>query len=221
MIAQADSRKWMACLYNSFLFMEAKIMKMAKKLLAVVLTGVMALSMLTGCALGDAAKAKALENALNKADAQSGTQVVKYDHDGDLDSKAAKVFKDKFSSKKADVATAAAGAATLTAANTITVGSKIYAYSVIAAPSESADLKKASQWSASALHTALYANVKAKNHAGTELTIGASDKYLVKNFASDTADMAKVKFGVKVYDNGETGTAKKYAAIVVVELVKQ
>ena len=34
MIAQADSRKWMARLYNSFLFMEAKIMKMAKKLLA-------------------------------------------------------------------------------------------------------------------------------------------------------------------------------------------
>ena len=50
MIAQADSRKWMACLYNSFLFMEAKIMKMAKKLLALVLTGVMAVSMLTGCA---------------------------------------------------------------------------------------------------------------------------------------------------------------------------
>ena len=37
MIAQADSRKWMACLYNSFLFMEAKIMKMAKKFLAVAL----------------------------------------------------------------------------------------------------------------------------------------------------------------------------------------
>ena len=50
MITQADSRKWMARLYNSFLFMEAKIMKMAKKLLAVVLTGVMAVSMLTGCA---------------------------------------------------------------------------------------------------------------------------------------------------------------------------
>lgn len=53
MITQADSRKWMACLYNSFLFMEAKIMKM-KKLLAVVLTGVMAVSMLTGCATLDA-----------------------------------------------------------------------------------------------------------------------------------------------------------------------
>ena len=65
MIAQADSRKWMACLYNSFLFMEAKIMKMAKKLLAVVLTGVMAVSMLTGCALGDKIKENALVDALN------------------------------------------------------------------------------------------------------------------------------------------------------------
>lgn len=65
MIAQADNRKWMACLYNSFLFMEAKIMKMAKKLLAVVLTGVMAVSMLTGCALSDKIKENALVDALN------------------------------------------------------------------------------------------------------------------------------------------------------------
>ena len=46
--------KMLACLYNLSLFMEAKIMKMAKKLLAVVLTGVMAVSMLTGCATLDA-----------------------------------------------------------------------------------------------------------------------------------------------------------------------
>ena len=65
MIAQADSRKWMACLYNSFLFMEAKIMKMAKKLLAVVLTGVMAVSMLTGCALSDKVAEKKLLDTLN------------------------------------------------------------------------------------------------------------------------------------------------------------
>ena len=58
--------------------MEAKIMKMAKKLLAVVLTGVMAVSMLTGCALGDAAKAKALEKALNY-EGQKEQTVVKYD----------------------------------------------------------------------------------------------------------------------------------------------
>ena len=45
--------------------MEAKIMKMAKKLLAVVLTGVMAVSMLTGCALGDLKNEKNLLNTLN------------------------------------------------------------------------------------------------------------------------------------------------------------
>ena len=78
MIAQADSRKWMACLYNSFLFMEAKIMKMAKKLLAVVLTGVMAVSMLTGCALGDKTKENALVDALNYEGKKEAT-VVKYE----------------------------------------------------------------------------------------------------------------------------------------------
>ena len=40
-------------------------MKMFKKLMAVVLTGALAVSMLTGCALGDAAASKALEKALN------------------------------------------------------------------------------------------------------------------------------------------------------------
>ena len=78
MVAQADSRKWMACLYNSFLFMEAKIMKMAKKLLALVLTGVMAMSVLTGCALSDKVKANALVDALNY-EGNKETAVVKYE----------------------------------------------------------------------------------------------------------------------------------------------
>ena len=106
MIAQADSRKWMACLYNSFLFMEAKIMKMAKKLLAVVLTGVMAMSMLTGCALSDKIKANALEDALNsdqvksKAVAAVSTdeakkkqeENTKYDYKSELNSVVGKVW---------------------------------------------------------------------------------------------------------------------------------
>ena len=46
-------------------------MKMAKKLLAVVLTGVMAVSMLTGCALSDKIKANALEDALNNDQVKS------------------------------------------------------------------------------------------------------------------------------------------------------
>ncbi len=103
MIAQADSRKWMACLYNSFLFMEAKIMKMAKKLLAVVLTGVMAVSMLTGCALSDKIKANALEDALNsdqvktaaEATGQTAEKETKYDYKSALNSIAGDAWKDE------------------------------------------------------------------------------------------------------------------------------
>ena len=116
MIAQADSRKWMACLYNSFLFMEAKIMKMAKKLLAVVLTGVMALSMLTGCALSDKIKANALEDALNSdqvknaavAEAKDAKKTqeknTKYDYKSELNSIAGDAWKDEnvMKSGKAD-----------------------------------------------------------------------------------------------------------------------
>lgn len=103
MIAQADSRKWMACLYNSFLFMEAKIMKIAKKLLAVVLTGVMAVSMLTGCALSDKIKANALEDALNsdqvktaaEAAGQTAEKETKYDYKSALNSIAGDAWKDE------------------------------------------------------------------------------------------------------------------------------
>ena len=85
MIAQADSRKWMACLYNSFLFMEAKIMKMAKKLLAVVLAGVMAVSMLTGCALGDAISEKELLDKMNTFGAADNVKYAIEKKDGDFD----------------------------------------------------------------------------------------------------------------------------------------
>ena len=85
MITQADSRKWMACLYNSFLFMEAKIMKMAKKLLAVVLAGVMAVSMLTGCALGDAVSEKELLDKMNTFGAADNVKYAVEKKDGDFD----------------------------------------------------------------------------------------------------------------------------------------
>ena len=85
MITQADSRKWMARLYNSFLFMEAKIMKMAKKLLAVVLAGVMAVSMLTGCALGDAVSEKELLDKMNTFGAADNVKYAVEKKDGDFD----------------------------------------------------------------------------------------------------------------------------------------
>lgn len=84
MIAQADSRKWMACLYNSFLFMEAKIMKMAKKFLAVALAGVLALSVLTGC--GASVKSKDIADALTKMG-------VKVEQDKDMDKTAENTLK--------------------------------------------------------------------------------------------------------------------------------
>ena len=99
MIAQADSRKWMACLYNSFLFMEAKIMKMAKKLLAVVLAGVMAVSMLTGCAgISSRRVADELEGMLKAANDKATVKAV----DDDLANNAAKVAKDNSGALKAE-----------------------------------------------------------------------------------------------------------------------
>ena len=115
MVTQADSRKWMACLYNSFLFMEAKIMKMAKKLLAVVLTGVMAVCMMTGCALSDKVKANALENALNSDQVKNAAEATgataeketKYDYKSELNNIAGKAW-----GKESDTSGMQAGKAT-------------------------------------------------------------------------------------------------------------
>ena len=112
---QADSRKWMACLYNSFLFMEAKIMKMAKKLLAVVLAGVMAVSMLTGCAsISSRRVADELEGMLKAANDKATVKAV----DDDLANKAAKVAKqDNKDALKADAVLKAAVKTELTKDN--------------------------------------------------------------------------------------------------------
>lgn len=101
MITQADSRKWMARLYNSFLFMEAKIMKMAKKLLALVLTGVMALSMLTGCAsISSRQVADELEDMLKAANPKATVKAV----DDNLANNAVKAAKTTDGKLKAEVA---------------------------------------------------------------------------------------------------------------------
>ena len=213
MIAQADSRKWMACLYNSFLFMEAKIMKMAKKLLALVLTGVMAVSMLTGCALSDRAAANALEKALNSTSTQPEQKVV-YNYDNDLNSKAEKAFESlgaDAAARKAQLATAASK----TVLTYIKVGTKDYAYIVIGAPKTSDD-SHAENWTVSKLHgtggviydTAL----KTVSEGGSTYTVKNAEK-------STTATKAKVNFGVKLVNDGAESN-KNYYAVVVVELTK-
>ena len=213
MIAQADSRKWMARLYNSFLFMEAKIMKMAKKLLALVLTGVMAVSMLTGCALSDRAAANALEKALNSTSTQP-TQKVVYNYDNDLDKKAEKAFNslgDDDAARKNQLATAA----NKTVLTYIKVGQKDYAYIVIKAPKTSDD-SHAENWTVSKLHgtngviydTAL----KTVNDNGSTYTVKNAEK-------NTSATKAKVNFGVKLVNDGKD--SKSYYAVVVVELTKK
>ena len=201
MIAQADSRKWMACLYNSFLFMEAKIMKMAKKLLALVLTGVMAMSMLTGCALSDKVKAEAVEDALNSKGVQ-GTVDVTYKYNKDLNDEAEKVWTDATLMNK----TVSAEKTTLTKA---VIGTKNYGYVVVEVPE---DAKKNLSWvtSAGKIDTAL--NNKIDDYQNKDTT------GKVKNYAAQGADPAsKVKFGVKFVDNGKKDDQKVNYVIVVFE----
>ena len=212
MITQADSRKWMARLYNSFLFMEAKIMKMAKKLLALVLTGVMAVSMLTGCALSDRAAANALEKALNSTNTQP-TQKVVYNYDNDLDKKAEKAF-NSLGNDDAARKTALTTAAQKTALTYIKVGQKDYAYIVIEAPKTSDD-SHAENWTVSKLHGTngvIY-------DTALKTIIDNGSTYTVKNAEKSTnATKAKVNFGVKLVNDGKD--TKTYYAVVVVELTK-
>ena len=202
MVTQADSRKWMACLYNSFLFMEAKIMKMAKKLLALVLTGVMALSMLTGCALSDKVKAEAIEDALNSNGAQGSTVDVNYKYNKDLNDKAEKVWTD------ASLMNKKVSAETITLTKAV-IGTKNYGYVVVKVPE---DAKKNLSWvtSAKTVDTAL------NNKIDTWENKDTTGK--VKNYAAQNANPAsKVKFGVKFIDNGEEGDKKVEYVIVVFE----
>ena len=198
MITQADSRKWMACLYNSFLFMEAKIMKMAKKLLAVVLTGVMAVSMLTGCALSDKVTSEALEKALNKEQVQ-GTVDIDYKYDNGLNKKASKVWENEMKNKNFTLSN--------NSLTKVTVDSKDYLYYVVERPE---DYKTFGGWitAAKALDTAV--GTPAKTVSGTEVKVLDSNK-------STTSTKAKVNFGVH-YDSkkGTDGKGTKNVNYVVV-----
>ena len=202
MITQADSRKWMACLYNSFLFMEAKIMKMAKKLLALVLTGVMAVSMLTGCALTDAAKAKALEKALNDH-AQGTTQEIKYDYKSSLNSKADKIWEQEF---KKDTATVVED--TLVDVSLTDVAGKGYFYYIVEQPKN--DVKTYGAWVTAA--TDLHSEVSPK--VAKESSTAKFDKIMDHNTSTAATAKSKVEFGVSYVSKTVGGTTTKYAVIV-------
>ena len=202
MVAQADSRKWMACLYNSFLFMEAKIMKMAKKLLAVVLAGVMAVSMLTGCALTDDAKAKAMEKALNDH-AQGATQTIKYDYKSSLNSKADKIWEQEF---KKDTTTVVED--TLVDVSLTGVAGKGYFYYIVEQPKN--DVKTYGAWVTAA--TDLHSEVSPK--VAKESSTAKFDKIMDHNTSTAATAKSKVEFGVSYVSKTVGGTTTKYAVIV-------
>ena len=89
-------------------------MKMAKKLLAVVLAGVMAVSMLTGCASVSSRRvADELEGMLKAVNDKATVKAV----DDDLANKAAKVAKDEHGALKAEATLKAAVKTELTKGN--------------------------------------------------------------------------------------------------------
>ena len=180
-------------------------MKMAKKLLALVLTGVMAVSMLTGCALTDAAKAKALEKALNDH-AQGNTQTIKYDYKSSLNNKADKIWEENF---KDDSKTVIED--TLTPVTLQNVANKGYFYYIVEQPKN--DVKTYGAWvtDATDLHNKVAKIVDTKS--GTIF-----DKIMDHNTSNDPKAKSKVEFGVsyvsKTVKNGQDTTTTKYAVIV-------
>ena len=127
-------------------------MKMAKKLLAVVLTGVMAVSMLTGCALSDKVKTNALVDALNY-EGKKETTVVKYEegskaNDDAKSNLATEMSKAREAVKKADNTKTAAEVENIyTATNGYTV--------IVKEVPDKANKKDSWGAAATAIHTAL------------------------------------------------------------------
>ena len=104
-------------------------MKMFKKLMALALTAVMAVSMLTGCALTDAAKKNALINALNSDSVKSAYTYSSADYDG--------VARDVWKNKLGE------GKNTATKVDTINHSGKNYIYCLVETPEGA---KKAVNW---------------------------------------------------------------------------
>ena len=188
-------------------------MKMAKKLLALVLTGVMAMSMLTGCALSDKVKAEALEKALN-SDAAQGTKVdVDYKYDSNLNDEAHKIWTTDATATNKTLGKKIPTPLSKTLTK-VTIGEKSYAYFILTAP-EKKDAKDKLEWVTEAAKFNTAVDPKATNIDTYQNKISGK----VHNYAS-AADAKKVKFGVEFVDNGENGDKKVDYAIVVVECNK-
>lgn len=124
---------------GNYLITEDTTMKAFKKLMAAALVCVMALTMLTGCAVSDNLVEKALVNKLNAVSA------VSYKHKTDLDDEAKKAWdenKDKESS------------------GIITISNVVYNYVIVKKPS---DATKKDSWGDKAKKADVVLSTSAKN----------------------------------------------------------
>lgn len=115
-------------------------MKMFKKLMAVALTAVMAVSMLTGCSFSETAKQNALVKALNN----ENTQVAYKYSSANYESTGKKIWDNELGKGEKIVAT------TLDTLKTYKNGETNYVYVVVKVPE---DAKKVASWSASTAGT--------------------------------------------------------------------
>lgn len=133
---------------------------MFKKLMAVVLTAVMAVSMLTGCSFSETAKQNALIKALNNENTQT---VYKYSS-ANYESTGKKIWENELG--KGEKITKA----TLDTLKTYKNGETNYVYVVVKVPK---DAKKVASWSASTagtVHKVLLNNVKTSGN-GTKKNV--------------------------------------------------
>lgn len=135
-------------------------MKMFKKLMAVALTAVMAVSMLTGCSFSETAKQNALVKALNNENTQTA---YKYSS-ANYESTGKKIWQNELDEGKKIVAT------TLDTLKTYKNGETNYVYVVVKVPE---DAKKVASWSASTagtVHEGLLNKVKTSGN-GTKKNV--------------------------------------------------
>ena len=153
-------------------------MKMFKKLMAVALTAVMAVSMLTGCSFSENAKQNALVKALNNENTQTA---YKYSS-ANYESTGKKIWQNELDEGKKIVAT------TLDTLKTYKNGETNYVYVVVKVPE---DAKKVASWSASTagtVHKELLNKVKTSGN-GTKKNVDIDvyfDDYKVEGAEKST-----------------------------------
>ena len=196
--------------------MEAKIMKMAKKFLAVALAGVLALSVLTGC--GNSVKSKDIADSLTKMG-------VKVEQDDGVDATAKETLKaiETIINDTTNAAKPDSDTSKITLENAVEKynGKLIKGYSI----TDDAVRKALGVFTGTGATDAEKANKDKKVRVALVKTENATrDASLQAAIAKDALFTAQAKVYTKFADPGKLGTAKtsdgKYILVVIVNDVK-